>query len=69
MKFRDYFVRQPDGSWKGPREMLYLKGPQGGQVSIPPGQRLRPHDTKLVGLDIAQLCEDDADIDDYIARS
>ena len=49
--------------------MLYLKGPQGGQVSIPPGQRLRRHDMKLVGLDIAQLCEDDADIDDYIARS
>ena len=68
MKFRDYFVKQPDGSWTGPRETLNLKGPQGGQLSMPPGQRLRPG-ILLVGLDVAQLCEDDADIDNYIVGS
>ena len=68
MKFRDYFAKREDGSWVGPREALTLKGPAGGQVSMPPRGRVRPG-IKLVGLDIAQLCDDDADIDDYIAKS
>lgn len=66
MKFRDYFVKQADGSWR-PNKLITIKGPT-GQMSMPPGQRLRPG-LKLMGLDMAQLCEDDAELDDYTVEA
>lgn len=67
MKYRDQFVRQPNGLWTGPRKKLHFKGPN-GEVIMPPGQGIRPG-MIFVGIDIAQLCEDDADIDNYIVGS
>ena len=43
---------------------VIIKGPA-GQVTMPSGQRLRPG-LKMVGLDLAQLCEEDGDIESIV---
>ena len=64
MRIREYFIQDPDGSW-GPRVTVIIKGPTGGEMRMPSGQRLRPG-LKMVGLDLAQLCEEDGELDNIV---
>ncbi len=59
MKIREYFVHHPDGSWE-PRTKVTIEGSL-ARVTIIPGVRFRPGVT-LGGVDIAKLCEEDAEI-------
>ncbi len=59
MKIRDYFKKNPDGSWE-PLAPLTIKTNM-GEVTIVPGTSFRTG-VEFMGLDIAALCEQDADI-------
>jgi hypothetical protein len=59
MKIRNYFIRHEDGSWE-PLQPFTITGPN-GKIQISPGVRFKPG-VPFIGLDIAQLCEDDADV-------
>ncbi len=59
MKIRDYFTRHPDGSWE-PKQTVTIKT-NSGEITLSPGTRFRPG-VQFGGIDVAQLCEQNADI-------
>ncbi len=56
---RDYFVQHPDGSWEA-RQATTIQG-QNGFIQINPGVRFR-RGVPFGGIDIAKLCEEDAEV-------
>jgi hypothetical protein len=59
LKIRDYFIRHPDGSWE-PKQAVTIKT-NAGEVKLSPGISFRPG-AQLMGMDIAQLCEQNDDV-------
>lgn len=59
-KIRQYFTRHPDASWEA-RVPVTINRPGKASVTINPGDRYR-RGVLFYGLDIADLCERDADI-------
>ncbi len=59
MKIRAYFIRHPDGSWE-PRQAVTITA-GGAPLTVNPGVRFMPG-VLFNGIDVARLCEQDANI-------